>query len=100
MLTTRHLHQWEKNISVVRQEEIAGRSPEEITSAYVVALEKERDCKHINWVDNCTAINMNWCLLSSLVYLVNSNLISTEEVTLKCFKPGHTFMSADSGVRL
>lgn len=86
-----------KNISVVWHEGVAGRSAKEITSAYVVALEKERDCKHIiYWVDNCSAQNKNWCLLSSLVSLVNSNLVATKDVTLKFFEPGHTFMSADS----
>ena len=87
----------EKNISVAWQEAVAGRSAKQITSAYVVALEKERDCKHvIYWVDNCSAQNKNWCLLSPLVSLVNSNLVSTEDLTLKFFEPGHTFMGADS----
>ncbi|CAM4321070.1 unnamed protein product [Leuciscus chuanchicus] len=66
-------------ISVVWHEGTAGRRPAEITSAYVTALKKERDiCHCIFWVDNCSAQNKNWCLLSSLVCL------------------GHTIMSADS----
>ena len=86
-----------KTISVVWHEGIAGRSAAEITSAYAAALEKERDIKHIvYWVDNCSAQNKNWYLFSSLVSLVNSNVISTDDITLKYFEPGHTFMSADS----
>ncbi|KAI4831013.1 hypothetical protein KUCAC02_002614 [Chaenocephalus aceratus] len=84
-------------ISVVWHEGIAGRSAAEITSAYAAALEKERDIKHIvYWVDNCSSQNKNWCLFSSLVSIVNSQTISTEDITLKFFQPGHTFMSADS----
>lgn len=76
---------------------MAGRSAAEITSAYTTALEKERDVRHtIFWVDNCSAQNKNWCLLSSLVTLVNSDTISQEDITLKFFERGHTFMSADS----
>lgn len=39
--------------------------------------------------------NKNWCLLSFLVYLVNSNDICAQEIILKYFEAGHTFMSAD-----
>ncbi|KAI4821747.1 hypothetical protein KUCAC02_007331 [Chaenocephalus aceratus] len=84
-------------ISVVWHEGIAGRSAAEITSAYAVALEKERDIKHIvYWADNCSSQNKNWCLFSSLVSIVNSQTISPEDITLKFFQPGHTCMSADS----
>ncbi|KAK5915997.1 hypothetical protein CesoFtcFv8_001540 [Champsocephalus esox] len=84
-------------ISVVWHEGIAGRSAAEITSAYAAALEKEGDIKHIvYWVDNCSSQNKNWCLFSSLVSIVNSQTISTEDITLMFFQPGHTFMSADS----
>ncbi|KAJ8369363.1 hypothetical protein SKAU_G00093910 [Synaphobranchus kaupii] len=77
-----------KTISVVWHEGTVGRSASEVTSAYATALEKERDTEHIvYWVDNCSAQNKNWCLLSSLVCLVNSNTISTEDITLKYFEP-------------
>lgn len=86
-----------KTISVVWHKGIAGRSAKEIASAYATALEKERDIKHVvYWVDNCSAQNENWCLFSSLVSLINSDNISTEDITLKFFEPRHTFMSADS----
>ncbi|CAM4572758.1 unnamed protein product [Leuciscus chuanchicus] len=86
-----------KTISIVWHEGIAGRNAKEITSAYAAALEKERDIRHvIYWVDNCNSQNKNWCLFTSLLTLVNSETISAEDVTLKFFEPGHTFMSADS----
>lgn len=85
-----------KTISVVWHEGIAGQSDTEITSVYAVALEKERDIKHVvYWVDNCSSQNKNWCLFSSLVSLVNSNTISTDDITLKFFEPGHTLLSVN-----
>ncbi|KAL7388555.1 hypothetical protein ABVT39_016167 [Epinephelus coioides] len=84
-------------ISVLWHEGTAGRSAAETTSAYVTALEEERHVRHsIFWVDNCSARNKNWCLLSSLVTLVNSDTTSREDITLKFFERGHTFMSADN----
>ncbi|KAG1936336.1 hypothetical protein F2P79_018678 [Pimephales promelas] len=85
------------NISVVWHEGVAGHSAGEIASAYVVAVEKERDLLHsVFWVDNCSAQNKNWCLLSTLVSLVNGSTNSREDITLEFFEKGHTFMSADS----
>ena len=37
----------------------------------------------------------NWILFSSLLSLVNSGEIEAEDITIKYFEPGHTFMSAD-----
>ena len=84
-------------ISVLWHEGIAGRKQEEITSTFAKALEKDRDSEHIiYWLDNCAAQNKNWCLLSTLVNLVNSDKITCDDITLKYFERGHTFMSADS----
>lgn len=86
-----------KSISVIWHEGIAGRKAEEAASAYVKALQHECGIKHaIYWVDNCTAQNQNWCPLSALVAVVNDSTSALEDVTLKFFEPGHTFMSADS----
>ncbi|KAJ8373686.1 hypothetical protein SKAU_G00042660 [Synaphobranchus kaupii] len=50
-----------RNISVVWHEGVAGRSTKEVTSAYMAALQKERDVEHVvYWVDNCSAQNKNW----------------------------------------
>ena len=87
----------ENTTSVVWHEGVAGRKAEEIASAFVSALEKDRDRKHvILWLDNCTAQNKNWCLITTLVGLVNSDAVEFEDITLKFFETGHTFMSADS----
>ena len=56
-----------KGISVIWHDGIAGRKAEEVASAYVSALKRERDVPHIIfWVDNCTGQNQNWCLLTTL----------------------------------
>ena len=87
----------ENTTSVVWHEGVAGRKAEEIASAFVSALEKDRDRKHvILWLDNCTAQNKNWCLITTLVGLVNSDAVEFEDITLKFFETGHTFTSADS----
>lgn len=85
-----------KHLSVVWHEGIAGQSDKEITSAYFAALQRERDAKHVvYWVDDCSAQNKNWCLLSSLVCVVNSDNIAAVDITLKYFESGHALMSAD-----
>ena len=89
----------DNTISVSWHEAIAGRKAEEIASAFVAAFTKERDKKHIiYWCDNCTAQNKNWCLLTTLVGLLNSaeQRLDREDITLKYFEAGHSFMSADS----
>ena len=47
-------------------------------------------------MDNCSAQNKNWCLVSAIVSLVNSDEISADKITFKFLEAGHTFMSADS----
>jgi hypothetical protein len=88
----------QNNISVIWHEAVAGRKAEEIASAFIKALQHERDTPHIvYWLDNCAAQNKNWCLLTTLVYYINNaELSSISDVTLKYFEKGHTFMSADS----
>lgn len=56
-----------------------------------------KDVKNISiWMDNCVAQNKNWCLLTFLIYVINSKEIETTEINLFYFEPGHSFMSADS----
>ncbi|XP_044024086.1 uncharacterized protein LOC122862640 [Siniperca chuatsi] len=86
-----------KSISVIWHEGIAGRKAEEVASAYVCALQRERGVPHlVLWMDSCTTTNKNWCLLTTLASVVNHKSNSTEDVTLKYFEPGHTVVSADS----
>ncbi|XP_056624293.1 uncharacterized protein LOC130437126 isoform X2 [Triplophysa dalaica] len=85
------------SISVIWHEGIAGRKAEDVASAFVTALHMKWDVKHvIYWVGNCTAKNKNWCLLTTLVTVVNDPRNPLEDITLKYFEPGNTFMSADS----
>ena len=46
-------------------------------------------------MDNCTAQNKNWSLLTSILNLVKTDAIAAETVTFKFLEAGHTFMSAD-----
>ena len=86
-----------KHLSAVWHEGVSGRNAEDIASTFEVALMAERDVKHVvYWLDNCTAQNKNWALYTMLVTLVNSGQYDFNDVTLKYFEPGHTFMSADS----
>lgn len=77
-------------------EAISGRKKDDIASCFKAFFTYYRDLKHITlWMDNCAAQNKNWSLLSYLVYLINSNDVNLETVTLKYLEVGHTFMSAD-----
>ena len=79
-------------------EGISGRGADDITSTYEIALLHERDVDHVvYWADNCSAQNKNWTLYTALTTLVNySGQHDFQDMTLKYFEPGHTFMSADS----
>lgn len=87
-----------KAVAVLWHEAIAGRKKEDVTSAYYKFLTSYgRDNKNIIlWADNCSGQNKNWCLLSFLIYIINSDHIAAETITIKYFEVGHTFMSADS----
>ncbi|KAJ8682312.1 hypothetical protein QAD02_018104 [Eretmocerus hayati] len=86
-----------KPFAVVWHEGVAGRKAEDIASAYHSFFMSERDVKTIIiWLDNCTAQNKNWTFISSLVELINSDVVETDLIELNYFEPGHTFMSADS----
>lgn len=76
----------QKPFAVIWHETSAGRKKEEIISAYFQFFLYHRDQKDIVlWIDNCSGQNKNWALFSFLVYLINSNHVSTERITLKYF---------------
>lgn len=86
-----------KPIAVIWHEGVAGRSKTDIISTFNAFFLCHRDEKHIIlWLDNCSAQNKNWALMSYFVYIVNSDQVSLEKLEVKFFEPGHTFMSADS----
>lgn len=83
--------------AAVWNEVITGRNCEDIISTLHAFLLKKRDVEHIVlWMDNCTAQNKNWALMTYLVHIVNSSDIQANKITIKYFEPGHTYMSADS----
>lgn len=85
-----------KPLAAIWHDGIAGRKQEDIMSAYYSFFLRHRDVQNVNiWLDNCTSQNKNWLFYSMLVDLVNSDVISTETITLHYFEPGHTFMSCD-----
>lgn len=84
-------------LAVLWHEGIAGREQEEIISAFHTFLKSNRDVHQIViWEDNCTSQNKNWAFITSLIFLINSPEFGTENVHLKYFEPGHSYMSADS----
>ncbi|KAG5870187.1 hypothetical protein JTB14_032479 [Gonioctena quinquepunctata] len=83
--------------AVVWNESISGRNKEDIISTFYAFLLSQRDANRIIfWLDNCSSQNKNWCFLTFLVRMVNSNEIAAQELIVYYFEPGHTFMSADS----
>ncbi|CAH0731341.1 unnamed protein product, partial [Brenthis ino] len=83
--------------AAVWHEGISGRKQEDIVSTFRAFLLNKRDAKKITlWLDNCSAQNKNWCLLTFLIQIINSSDIGATQIVIKYFEPGHTFMSADS----
>nr|CAI5863597.1 unnamed protein product [Callosobruchus analis] len=83
--------------AVLWHEGVAGRSKDDIISTFYAFFRVNRDIKHITiWLDNCSSQNKNWSLFSFFVYIVNSSEVASENLSIKFFEPGHTFMAADS----
>ncbi|XP_065677369.1 uncharacterized protein LOC124808549 [Hydra vulgaris] len=84
-------------MACIWHEGVTGRNKEDIVSTFYAFFLRQRDSKKITlWLDNCSSQNKNWYLLSFLVYIVNSDEVDMDEIQLKYFEPGHTYMSADS----
>lgn len=90
----------EKPFVILWHKAISGRSKSDlITCAFHRFLLLNRDAqKIIFWLDNCSAQNKNWGLFCFFVHMggINCNDIAAQQIDLKYFEPGHTFMSADS----
>lgn len=83
--------------AVIWHEALAGRTMHDIISTFYAFLLANRDMKRIViWLDNCASQNKNWSLISFFIYIMNSDEVALENLELKFFEPGHTFMSADS----
>ena len=86
-----------KPYAVLWHEGVSGGKKEDIASAFHSFFLQNRDSRSIKlWVDNCSAQNKNWALFTFLVYIINSDEISANEIVINYFEPGHTFMAADN----
>lgn len=84
-------------LAVIWHEGIRGRSKSDIISTYYAFFCHNRDVKSITiWLDNCSSQNKNWSLICFFIYIVNSSEVALENLVVKYFEPGHTFMAADS----
>lgn len=84
-------------VACVWDEPTAGRSANEILSCFVRVINRFNDKdKIVLWLDNCSGQNKNWNLFMYLILLINSEDMQVQEVVLKYFESGHTFMAADS----
>lgn len=72
-----------KPYAVLWHEGISGRDKEDIVSCFYSFLKRHRDAKEITiWLDNCASQNKNWCLLTFLVRMINSDEISSTDIYL------------------
>ena len=86
-----------KPTGVLWHEPIKGRFAEDIASSFIFFSRQNRDINNFAfWADNCSGQNKNWFLYTALVNEVNRTNGTTNEVTIKYFEPGHTFMSTES----
>ena len=84
------------DLCVLWHEGLSGRDASDVTSAYYKIISKLTNVdKFLFWADNCSAQNKNWTLFSGLSSIVNSPS-GPQEIRIKYFEPGHTFMRADS----
>ena len=86
-----------KPIGIIWHEGIQGRDDEDIASTFIKVLEhpRYRDAKSIvEWADNCAGQMKNWSFYCALVAAVNKSFL--DDITIKYFEKGHTFMSADA----
>ena len=83
--------------AVIWHEAFADSKDEDIASAFYTWINILRDVKALTiGMDNCTGQNKNWTFYSILFSVVNDQSIDVDEIILKCFVVGHTFMASDS----
>ena len=84
-------------VSVLWHEGLAGRDAPDVASAFIRYLQTQRDAEQVTiWLDNCTAQNKNWVLITGLLQTVNNPAGGLQKITLKFLQKGHTSMSADA----
>ena len=86
-----------RDTAVLWHEAIAGRIDEDISSAFHTYIESMRDVKKLTlWLDNCSGQNKNWTFFTMLLHIVNNPKYDVEQIELKYFEAGHSFMTSDS----
>lgn len=84
-------------MAVIWHEGVSGRKKEDLISTFYAFFLHNRDLRNVTiWLDNCAAQNKNWALFCFFIYVVNCAEIELDNLEIKYFEPGHTFMSADS----
>lgn len=86
-----------KPTAIIWHEGVTGRKKEDLISTFYSFLLKNRDWRNVTiWLDNCAAQNKNWALFCFFMYVVNCSEVQVENLEIKYFQSGHTFMAADS----
>ena len=71
------------SVSVARHEGTTGREDADVTSAFFRVPETVRRAEAVVlWIDNCTAQNKNWKLLTGLLQAINRKDLNLRQVTL------------------
>ncbi|CAH2000887.1 unnamed protein product [Acanthoscelides obtectus] len=85
------------NKCYVWHEATRGRNAPDIASTFyhVIKNSNPNVMSFIFWMDNCSAQNKNWTLYTMFACLVNADW-GPENIIVKYFEPGHSFMKADS----
>lgn len=72
-----------KPLAVLWHSAITGRNKEHILSTFNMFFHHYRGTKKfVLWLDNCSAQNKNWCLLTFFVKIVNSPKIAATEIQI------------------
>ena len=86
-----------KPTGILWHKAIKSRSAVDVASVFIHLVRKNRDIQSfLVCPDNYFVKNRNCFLSTALTNKVNRKSIAIYAITLKYFKPGHTFMPADS----
>lgn len=87
------------HIAHIWTEEVAGRTGREMASSLLKFLRSEHlpEGRQLTlWLDNCCYQNKNYCLFQTLFDAIRQRDVPWDEVTLKYFVSGHSYMASDS----
>ena len=91
----------QKPLALLWHEATAGRDTEDTAANYWAFLRQHRGKNKVTlFVDNCSAQNKSWVLITVLLTFVQQAANVTNVITLKFLEPGHTSMNADAAHQL